>query len=126
MPAFLWKTVKGVPFVLHWWVLPWPWSQLVFDLTATALLALALPALAAGLVIDRAFRWVSFFRTGMINLALITLGKYLLDAFESWSSRPVPGNPHLRTLIIPGVIQILFVFSTFLVSAWLPIAATRG
>jgi hypothetical protein len=120
MPPFLWKTAKGVPFVFHWWALPWPWSQIVLELSATALLALAaLPALAAGLVINGGFRWVSLFRSAVINLALITLGHYLLDVFGPWLSGPVPGHPYQRVLIIPGVFQILFFFSTFLVSAWL-------
>jgi hypothetical protein len=125
MPAFLWNTVKGVPFVLHWWELPWPWSQLVFSLSATALLAFAaLPALAAGLVINRAFRWVSLLRTGVINLALITLGRYLLDAFP-WLFRPVLGDPHHRLLIILGGLQVLLFFSTFLVAAWLGCLSPR-
>jgi hypothetical protein len=126
MPQFLWKTVKGVPFAFHWWVLPWPWSQLVLDLSATALIALAaLPALAAGLVINRTFRWVSLFRTGVINLALITLGHFLSDVFGPWLSGPVPGHPYQRALIIPGVFQILLFFFTFLAAAWLGCLSPR-
>jgi hypothetical protein len=79
MLAIPWTSVQRVGFWLHWWALPWPWSQLVFELSPIALLALAsLPALAAGLMINREFRWISLLRTGMINLALITLGHYLL------------------------------------------------
>jgi hypothetical protein len=104
MPAFLWKAVRGAGFWLHWWTLPWPWSQFVLELSPTALLAwAALPVLAAGLAVNRAFRWVSLLRTGVINLALITLGHYLHDVF-----------PWLR-----GELQVLLFFSTFLVAAWL-------
>lgn len=124
MPAFLWKTVEGVPGVLHWYALPWPWSQVVFELSRPALLALAaLPVLAAALVIDGSFRWVGLLRTGTINLALIILGHYmvdnLLDIFP-WLLRPVPGNPYLFTILIlpPPSLELLF-FSSFLVSAWL-------
>jgi hypothetical protein len=68
MPAFLWKSVEGVPAVLHWSVLPWPWSQLVLELSGPALLALAaLPVLGAALVIIDAFRSVSLIRTGWIT-----------------------------------------------------------
>ena len=130
MPAFLWKTVEGAPFFFHWWVPPWPWSQLVFELSRPALLALAaLPVLAAALVISGAFRWVSLFRTGMINLTLIVLGKYsldfLLDALP-WLLRPVPGNPHLlRILIMPPPVMELLIFSSFLIAAWLGCRSPR-
>jgi hypothetical protein len=108
MPAFLLETLKRVPFVFRWWSLPWPWSQLVFELSAPALAALgAFPALGAGLVINGTFRWASLFRTGVINLALMILGKFLFDAFLPLLSRPVPGNPHLKAVVVPGVCQIL-------------------
>jgi len=129
MPAFLWKTVEGVPAVLHWYALPWPWSQLAFELSRPALLALAaLPVLAAALVINGSFRWVGLLQTGMINLALIILGHYLLgllDAFP-WLLRPVPGNPYLFTILIlpPPSLELLF-FSSFLVSAWLGCRSPR-
>jgi hypothetical protein len=124
MPAFLWKTVEGVPAVLHWYALPWPWSQFAFELSRPALLALAaLPVLAAALVIDGSFRWASLLRTWVINLSLIMLGHYLLDYLLDvfpWLLRPVPGNPHLFTiLILPPPCLELLSFSAFLVSAWL-------
>lgn len=125
VPAVFWKSVQGAGLWLHWSSWPWPWSQLVFELSPTALLALAaLPALAAGLVIHRAFRWVSLLRTGVISLALITLGHYALD-FLPWLSRPVPGDPYSRDLIISGGVQVLLFFSTFLAAAWLGCPATR-
>jgi hypothetical protein len=123
MPHFLWETVGGVPGFLHWSVLPWPWSQLVFELSRPVLLALAaLPVLACALLINAAFRWVSLLRTGMISLALITLGHYLLGVLDTfpWLLRPVPGNPHLfRILLLPPASLELMFFSSFLVSAWL-------
>jgi hypothetical protein len=125
MPAILWKSVLGARPRLHWWTLPWPWSQLVFELSPTALLALAaLPALAAGLVINREFRWSSLLRTAVINLALITLGHYSLD-FLPWLLRPVPDDPHLRFLIIPRVVVLLLFFAIFLVAAWLGCISPR-
>ncbi len=51
----------------------------------------------------------------MISLALITLLHYLPDAFP-WLERPMPGDPHSRTLIIEPVFVVFF---CFLVSAWL-------
>jgi hypothetical protein len=119
LPAILWKSVKSLPRELHWWTLPWPFSQLVLDLSPWALLALtALPVLAAGLVISRTFRWVSLLRTALINLALITLGHLSLDFFPCLL-RPAPDNPSHNFLIIPPVVQVLLFFSTFLVAAWL-------
>jgi hypothetical protein len=120
MPEFFWNVVKGVPGYLHWWTLPWPLSQLAFELSRNALLALAaLPVLAIGLAINGAFRWGDLVRTGAINLALTIVGHYLLD-FCPWLFRPVAGNPyHLRSLIIPPTLQILLFFSNFLISALL-------
>jgi hypothetical protein len=103
MPAFLGKSVHGARLWFHWSSVPWPWSQLFAEAGPTAVLALAaLPVLAAGLVINRAFRWVSLLRTGVINLALITLGHYMVDIFP-WLLRPIPGDRyHNKTFIIPG------------------------
>ena len=81
---FFWNTraLKHMPGWFHWNELPWPWSQLAFELTRPALVALAsLPILAAGLAIERSFRWVSLLRTTVINLTLITLGHYSIDLF---------------------------------------------
>ena len=103
----------------HWSDLPWPWSQLAFELSRPALLALAaLSILATGLAIERSFRWVSLLRTAVINLTLITLGHYSID-FLPWLLRPVPGDPDHKFLIIPGVAQVVLSFSTFLLAAWL-------
>lgn len=119
MPLFLWNSFRGVPVQLHWWVLPWPWSQLVLEVSGTAILTWAeLPILGIGLAIDGEFRWLSLLRTGAINLVIISLGNYMIDAFP-WLVRPVPGNPYLNVLIIPEVFQILLVYSTFLVAAWI-------
>jgi hypothetical protein len=126
MFPFLYKAVNGLPFALHWWVLPWPWSQIVLEQSATAVFALAaLPILGVTLAINGAFRWINLFRTGALNLALITFGHYLRVYFGPWLSRPVPGEPYHRTLIIPGTLQILLFFSTFLVAAWLGCVSPR-
>jgi len=122
MPVVVpWKIVDRFP--LNGSLLPWPWSQLVLDLHAIFLLALAsLPVLAAGLVINGSFRWVSVFRTGVINLALITLRYYLFDFLGPWLSRPVPGDPYHRFLIVPAELSSFFIF---LVSAWLGCVSPR-
>jgi hypothetical protein len=119
-----WKIVDRLP--LNWSRLPWPWSQLLLDLHPIFLLALAaLPVLAAGLVINGAFRWISVFRTGVISLGLITLRYYLFEFLGPWISRPVPGDPYHRFLIIPATLQILLLFFIFLVSAWLSCPSPR-
>jgi hypothetical protein len=125
MPPILWKTMAdaaGRPLAwwLQWWTLPWPWSQLLFDLTPSALLALtALPALASALAITKAFRWLSLLRTGVITLALVAFQFYLFALLGPWLTRPVTSDPYHRVSIIPGAIQFLLSFATFLLSAWL-------
>jgi|SRR5579863_1555729 len=104
---FFWdaRALRHVPGWLHWNELPWPLSQLAFELSRPALLALAsLSILAAGLAIERPFRWVSLLRTGLINLALITLVHY---SIEPWL---LGGH---------AVGWWCMFFSTFLVAAWL-------
>jgi len=129
MPFYLWKTVEGLPSVLRWYALPWPWSQVVFELSRTIVLALAaLPVLAAGLAISRDFRWASLLRTAMINLTVITVGKYLLDFLLAGFPgllRPT-ADPHLFTILLlpPPTVELLF-FSSFLVSAWLGCQSPR-
>lgn len=123
IPLFLWKTVDGLPAALHWWTLPWPLSQLAFEWIRGAVLALAaLPVLAAGLLINQQFRWVSLVRTALIHLSLLAVGHYLLGSLAAspWLARPVPGNPYLRTiLLMPPLFVELAFFSGFLVSAWM-------
>jgi hypothetical protein len=102
-----------------WSDLPWPWSQLVFELSSPAIVALAsLSFLAAGLVIARSFRWASLLRTWIINLALIAIGHYSIDLFP-WLLRSIPGDPNHMVLIVPGAVQLLLIASAFLVAAWL-------
>jgi hypothetical protein len=116
MPFFLVSTVRGLPGWLHWGSLPFPWSQVAFELSRPALLALAaLPVLAAALIINQAVHLRFLIRTAAINLALITFGHYLPDLCP-WVNLPEAGNPYSRTLIFP---PILLLFSNFLVSAWL-------
>jgi len=127
------KSVEGAPRFWHWWVLPWPWSQLVLECSPKTLLALAaLPVLAAALVISWAFRWVSLLWTGMINLALITLLHYLLGVLDTFPipsrgyARPVSGSPHLFAILkMPPPVMELLIFSGFLFSAWLGCRSPR-
>lgn len=111
--------LRHVPGRLHWRDLPWPWSQLAFELSRPALLALAaLSILAAGLVVERSFRWISLLRTEVFSLALITFGHYSIDLFP-WLLRPVPGDQNHKFLIVPVIVPIVLSFFVFLVSAWL-------
>ena len=118
--------LRPVPDWLHWRDLSWPWSQIAFELSRPALLALAaLPVLAAGLAIERSFRWVSLLRTAAITLALIAFGQYSIDLFP-WLLRPVPGDPYYRKyLIIPPIVQMILSFARFLVAARVGCGATR-
>jgi hypothetical protein len=110
--------LRGVPFWFHWRERPWPWSQLYFELSRTALLAfVALSVLAVGLTVERSLRWESLLRTGAINLALIALGHY--SQFLPWLYGPIPRHHHSKLLIAPPLAQVLLFFSTFLIAAWL-------
>jgi hypothetical protein len=88
-------------------------------LSRPALLALAaLSILAAGLAIERSFRWISLLRTGALSLVLITFGHYLIDLFP-WLLRPVPGDQNHKFLIVPVIVPMVLSFFAFLVAAWL-------
>jgi hypothetical protein len=128
MPMMLWKTRPyQLGFWLHWWSLPWPVSQLVLDWSPAALFALeSLPALAVALVIDRSFRWISLLRTGVITLALFTANLYLFNLLYPWLTRPVPGDPYRRVLILPSALgMLLWVFITFVAAGWLGCRPSR-
>jgi hypothetical protein len=109
-----------VPTLLGWSRLPWPLSQVVFELSTNLMVAsISLCVLAAGLAVERSFRWISLSRTWIINLTLLVFGHYAVDLFP-WLLRAVPGDPyHHKVLIIPGNLQVLLVASNFLVAAWL-------
>ena len=117
--------LRPVPGWLHWTDFPFPWDQVVFELSRPALLALAaLSILAAGLAIERSFRWVSLLRTGILNLVLITFGHYSVDLFP-WLLRPAPGRSDRKYLVIPVELVLVLIFSTFLVAAWLGCVSPR-
>jgi hypothetical protein len=119
------RALRGVPGWLHWTDLPWPWDQFALELSRPVLLAVAvLPVLAAGLVIERSFRWVSLLRTGLLNLTLITFGHYSVDLFP-WLLRPVPGRSDRKYLVIPVEAVLVLLFLTFLVAAWLGCSSAR-
>jgi hypothetical protein len=69
-------------------------------------------------VIERSFRWVSLPRTGVLSLALLTLGHYSIDLLP-WLLRPVPGDQNHKFLIVPVIVPMVLSFFTFLVAAWL-------
>jgi hypothetical protein len=113
------RALRQVPGWLHWNDLAWPWSQVVFELSRPALLALAASSvLAAGLLVERSFGWVSLLRTAAITLALLALGHYSIDLFP-WLLRPVPGYSDRKQLVIPVEFVVVLIFSTFLLAAWL-------
>ena len=118
MGPLLYGAVTSLPFALHRWGLPWPWSPILLEQSVTAALALAaLPVLGLALVLNGTFRWINLLQTGALNLALLTAGHYLQGYLMPWLTRPVPGNPYHRDLVIP--LSVLLCFSTFLVAAWL-------
>jgi hypothetical protein len=111
---------------LRWSDLPWPLSQLVFELGTPALVTLTtLTVLAAGLLIQHSFRWTHVFRTWIISFAFIALGHYSIDLYP-WLLRPIPGNPYGKVLIIPEVVRVLLLVSSFVVAAWLGCPMTES
>lgn len=104
---------------LHWSDLPWPWSQLIFELSSPAIVALAsLSILAIGLRIAHSLHWLYLLRTWIASFVLIAISQYSIDMFP-WLLRSIPGDPYHKVLIVPQVVQVLFLASTFLVAAWL-------
>jgi len=112
--------LKPLPKWLHWSSLPWPWSQLAFELSRHSLLALAaLFTLSLGLIIERAFRWDRVVWTGLISLGVLALGHFSVDVFP-WLHRPVPNDMYHRNfLIIPGSIRVALSFCGFFLAALL-------
>jgi len=123
MPLFLWHVVDAAgPRIPSWYLLPWPWSQLVFELMNPQILAvLALPVLAIGLKINGVFRWTGLLRTGIITWVLIACTHYLPDIFPAILR---PGEH--RGLLLPDALLMLVQCCTFLVSAWLGCASRRS
>lgn len=123
MPAFLSELARSSSRILPWWAVPWPLSQLIFEQLPVAMLALAaLPALGVALLINGEFRWASIFRTGLTNLVLLILVFYALLPLIA---RPLPGNPYVRTVAIPGVLQMIGFGFLFLMSASLGCRGSR-
>jgi len=107
---------------LHCSALPWPWSELVFELIGPAIVAsTSVSILAIGLVIARSFRWAYLVRTWIISLLLIAIGHFSVDMFPGLL-RSIPGDPYHKSLIVPFSAQILL---AFLIAGWLgcPMAA---
>lgn len=117
MPFFFLSALDGPPGWLHWWTLPFPWSQFAFELSRPALLALAaLPILATALIINQAFRVRFLIRTAAVNLALITFVHYLPVLCPSlW--RRVSGDPCHQVFVFLWF--HILTFFVFLASAWL-------
>ncbi len=119
-PQLFWKAVDGLPGALHWWALPWPWSQIALEVIRKLAFALmALPVLAVGLTIRREFDWRALFRTALLNLTLITMYKYLLDYLLDVPGLSHQVNSHLVAFTFPSVFLVAVPFCSFLVSAWM-------
>jgi hypothetical protein len=114
---------------LQWWTQPWPWSQLLFELSGPALFAVAaLPILGLGLRIQGTFQWANLFRTGAINSALVLLWMLITHAVMPYLMHPVVGRHYTRGLPDAGVTLLQFAlhaviflvpFALFLLAAWL-------
>jgi hypothetical protein len=109
----------SVSALLHWSDLPWPLSQIVFELSAPAVITLAsLSVLGIVLATANSFHWKSLLRTWIANFALIAFGHYSLDMFP-WLLRSVPGEPYRKVVIVPGAVQLILLVAAFLAAAWL-------
>jgi len=117
-----------LPTASSWWTLPWPWSQLLFELSGPALCTItALPILGLGLRIQGTFHWSSLVRSGVINSGLVLLWLLTTDAVMPYVMRSVLGRPRgqsLTTLETPlllfGLHALIFLipFALFFISAW--------
>ncbi len=137
LPLFRFSAARlYLPTALQWWTMPWPWSQLLFELTGPALFAVgALPILGLGLRIQGRFHWASLFRTGAINLTLVLLWLLTTNAAMPYLMRPVLGRPYGRSLTVVDMpllqlglhaVIVLVPFSLFLLAAWLGCRASAS
>jgi hypothetical protein len=111
-----WKLVGYLP-ITHWYELPWPWSQIVMELSGWAALAFVpVPVLAISLIISGNFRWLSLLRTIALTLVPVAIWQFLPDAFPPLL-RQVDSQHFV--LIIPRAVVMLLFFSFFLVPAWI-------
>jgi hypothetical protein len=112
--TFAWRLPGYLPNT-HWYELPWPWSQIVMELSGWAALALIpVPVLAISLTIRGNFRWISLLRTIALTLVLVALWQFLPDAFP-FLLRPIDSQHSV--LIIPHAVVMLLFFSFFLFPA---------
>lgn len=122
LAVFAGKILFDARAFVPWWILPWPWSMLVFDLSPSALLSLAaLPVLAAGLQVNGVFRRASLLRTWIIGLPLLALSHYLLEAFRL----PLVLPRTNLAVIVPAVCSFVVQFFVLLVSSWLGCRSPR-
>ncbi|MBB5060664.1 hypothetical protein HDF16_005400 [Granulicella aggregans] len=111
--------VRVWPFSSHWSDLPWPLSQFVLEMGLPAIAAsMSLLVLSVGLLIEGSFRWAYLLRTFIITLILISAVHFSIDLFP-WLLRPIPGDQHRKSLIVPGIFVVLLLGSTYLLAAWL-------
>ena len=96
------RALLGVRTMVGWWMLPWPFSMLLFDGVQIAMPVTAvLPVLAVGLLWTPGFQWRSLVRTWTLSIVLLTACLYMLGEFAP-----------LRVLGLP------LGFGSLLVGAW--------
>lgn len=101
--VFQGKAFAGAKFMVSWWMMPWPWSILWFDGVQIGLpVATALPVLAAGLLMNGRFGWMSLARTWVLSVALLVACQYLLGEVAA-----------LRVLGLPMVVASLLAGARF-------------
>ena len=106
---------QGARAVGHWLGFPFPFSEVVLDLSAYMLVVFAtLPALAVALLAYGAYHWGSLIRTAMTSIALLALHPYLLD-YASIAGRL---TQDLRHVVMLAFFVTLYFFILF-ISAWL-------
>jgi hypothetical protein len=115
--VFLGEVMQVARAITYRWLLPWPLSKLVSDLTPNALITLAaLQVLAVALVLSGVFRWASILRTWVISIALFAMNLYLVV---------LPIDLMVGPFNIPPLLFASQYLLILLASAWLGCPALR-
>ena len=121
----LWGVFTATRERIPWQDLPWPWSQLIFELTPAVLLPIAaLPVLAVALAISRAFRWVSLFKTLMFSFVLSTAAHFLLATIAVPQRVLWPQTD--PWVLLAAILNVSILSVAFLLSAHLGCSSPRG
>ncbi len=105
---------------ISWWNLPWPWSQLVFELKLIWLVPLAAsPILIAGLHWQRKFRAIDLLRTFLFAQPVLLILSHLA-AFL-----PVSARQSRAATDLWDVLLVTIWFLDLLATAWLGCRSPR-